>query len=252
MRRPLSAHYAIVVVDVERYADPARTNLDQLAVQGALKKALKNAFRKSRIPWDEKLWAERGDGGLIRVAPQTSKTRLVASLPWALAAEVTQHNARCVAPERMRLRLALHAGEVFEDARGVAGTAVNLACRLAEAPALKAALAASPGVLALIASDWMFSEVIRHDPAAQPGLYQQVEVSVKETTATAWILAPGLDARQAPAHQDGGRQRRESLAGVTRRIIPAQFPHDIPGFPGREPELSRLESLARDQEAPPW
>ena len=35
----------------------------------------------------------------------------------------------------------------------------------------------------------------------------------------------------------------------SRRIIPAQLPHDIPGFTGRDPELSRLESLARGQES---
>ena len=45
MRRPLSGHYAVVVVDVERYGDPARTSLDQLAVQGALTKALRKASR---------------------------------------------------------------------------------------------------------------------------------------------------------------------------------------------------------------
>ena len=88
------------------------------------------------------------------------KTRLVTSLPVGLVAAVTRHNAGCAVPERMRLRVALHAGEVYHDAHGVAGTAINHAFRLVEAPALRSALDASPGVLALIVSDWLYDEVV--------------------------------------------------------------------------------------------
>ncbi len=42
----------------------------------------------------------------------------------------------------------------------------------------------------MIASQWFFDEVIRHDPASGPALYRRVHVSVKETSATAWICRP--------------------------------------------------------------
>ena len=61
--------------------------------------------------------------------------------------------------------------------------AINHAFRLAEAPALRSALDASPGALALIVSDWLFGEVVRHHPAAEPGSYRKVQVVVKETAA---------------------------------------------------------------------
>ena len=58
--------------------------------------------------------------------------------------------------------MALHAGEVNYDEHGVTAASVNLAFRLLDASALKAALAGSPGVLAVIASSWFFEEVVRH------------------------------------------------------------------------------------------
>ena len=56
----------------------------------------------------------------------------------------------------------MHAGEVRYDEHGVTAAAVTLAFRLLEAGPLKAALARSPGVLAVIASSWFFEEVVRH------------------------------------------------------------------------------------------
>jgi hypothetical protein len=106
-------HRAIMVVDVERFGDPARTNLDQLAVRDALYKALARAFGKSGISWGSCAREDRGDGALILIPPEVPKTRLVTGLPDRLAAAVSRHDGRCGVHERMRLRVALHAGEVY-------------------------------------------------------------------------------------------------------------------------------------------
>ena len=201
-----------MVVDVERFGDPARTNLHQLAVREDLYKALTQAFGESGILWESCVSEDRGDGALILVPPEVPKTHLVTSLPDRLVAAVSRHNARCAVPERMRLRMALHAGEVYRDAHGVAGTAINHAFRLAEAPPLRSALTASPGVLALIVSDWLFSEVVRHDPAAEPGSYRQVQVAVKETAAAGWIRVPAPGVIQANASQGDAPPPRNGAA----------------------------------------
>jgi hypothetical protein len=86
--------------------------------------------------------------------------------------------------------MALHAGEISYDEHGTTATSVNLAFRLSDAQALKAALAASPGVLAVIASSWFFQEVVRHNPACNADAYRRVRVAVKETTTVAWIHLP--------------------------------------------------------------
>jgi class 3 adenylate cyclase len=92
----------------------------------------------------------------------------------------------------MRLRVALHAGEIYRDAYGVAGAAINQAFRLVDAPVLRSALDESPGMLALIISDRLFTEVAWHHPAAEPGSYRQVQVIVKETATAGWIRVPDL------------------------------------------------------------
>ena len=93
------------------------------------------AFAESGIGWDSCVSEDRGDGALILIPPEVPKTLLVTGLPGMLAAAVSGHNTGSSVPERMRLRVALHAGEVYRDAHGVAGAAVNHAFRLAEAPA---------------------------------------------------------------------------------------------------------------------
>jgi tetratricopeptide (TPR) repeat protein len=269
-----------MVVDVERFGDRSRTNLNQLAIRKGLYKALTQAFRKSGIAWANCLSEDCGDGALILIPPDVPKIRLVTRLPAGLVAAVTRHNAGCAVLERMRLRVALHAGEIYHDAYGVAGAAINHAFRLAEAPALRSALAASPGVLALIVSDWLYDEVVRHDPAAVPGLYRQVQVTVKETAAAAWIRLPEPGSAPAAGSADSSppRQSRAAAPGVSRwrvprglasggdvvdvldsslsvpdgfagsrlglRPIPAQLPHDAVGFTGRELELAALDSFA--------
>jgi hypothetical protein len=72
-----------------------------------------------------------------------------------------EHNAKHPVEERIRLRMAVHAGEINYDDHGVTDRSVNLAFRLLDAPALKVALAESSGVLALIASSWFYDEVVR-------------------------------------------------------------------------------------------
>ena len=58
--------------------------------------------------------------------------------------------------DRIRLRMALHAGEIIRYEHGAAGAAINLAFRLVDAEPLKAALEGSSGALAVIVSSWFF------------------------------------------------------------------------------------------------
>jgi hypothetical protein len=76
------------------------------------------------------------------------------------------------------------------DDHGVTSGAINLAFRLLEAGPLRAALAGSAGVLAVITSDWFFDEVVRHSLGTRPGDYRAIPVDVKETTTVGWISVP--------------------------------------------------------------
>ncbi|HUK69360.1 MAG TPA: hypothetical protein VLW50_11520 [Streptosporangiaceae bacterium] len=144
--RRLAVHRTIVVVDVEGFGDRRRTNPHQVAVRDGLYRALREAFGQAGIGWDGCGHEDRGDGVLILVPAEVPKGLLVESLPSALVAALHAHNGTHPGQERIRLRMALHAGEVNYDEDWVTSAAVNLAFRLLDATALKAALAGSSGV----------------------------------------------------------------------------------------------------------
>ena len=253
-------HRSILVIDVEKFGDPARTNAHQVAVRDGMYQALAGALANAGIGQSSCAIEDRGDGALVLISPEVPKSWLVTRLPIQLAAALGSHNAACSANARMRLRMALHGGEIHPDAHGVTGSAVNRTFRLVEAPALKSALDGSAGVLALIVSDWFYDEVVRHEPAAQPGCYRHVHAVVKETRAAAWIriLDPlaGKTAGQAESVTGGHPRRRAhgsgcaagskpgaALGGRSRLAPPRQLPSSPPGFVGREGELAQLDAL---------
>jgi CheY-like chemotaxis protein len=182
----LAVHRTIVAVDVEGFGNRRRTNRNQVAVRDGLYRTMRMAFDQAEIPWSDGDHEDRGDGMLILVGSEVPKSLFVESLPSALASALRVHNSAHADPERIRLRMALHAGEVNFDEHGVTSASINLTFRLLECDPVKEALAESSSVLAVITSSWFFDEVVRHS-AADVAEYQRVPVAVKETTTSGWI-----------------------------------------------------------------
>jgi tetratricopeptide (TPR) repeat protein len=228
-----AVHRSIVCVDVEGFGARHRTRPDQGAVRHGLYQALRSAFERSGIGWEQCYHEDRGDGALILVGPQVPKAVLAAGVPGELAAAVRAHNQGCGPGARMRLRLALHGGEVSHDAYGVTGTAVTLAFRLLEAEPLRQALAGSPGLLAVIASGWFFDEVIRHTGGCAPATWRRAQVTVKETREDAWISLPDAP---YPAQPDAALPQLPATQPEVRYSLPP----DTAAFTGRGGELDRI------------
>jgi tetratricopeptide (TPR) repeat protein len=217
----LAVHRTVLAVDVEGFGDRRRTGAHQVAVREGLYRVLGKAFSLTGIPWGGCHIEDRGDGAFILAPPEVPKSLFVESLPAHLVSALREHNVVHSAPARIRLRMALHAGEMHLDAYGATGASINLAFRLLDARELKAALARAPGVLALIVSSWFFDEVVRNNPASGPLSYREVRVAVKETDTSAWIALP--DGAESP-------------------MVPRQLPA-APRFVGRGAELERLTAL---------
>ena len=126
----LAVHRTIVVVDVEGFGDRRRTNRHQLAVREGLYHAMQGAFDRAGIPWAGCGREDRGDGLFILVPAEVPKGLFVELLPSVLAAALRLHNDTHPGQERIRLRMALHAGEVHYDEHGVTAASINLAFRL--------------------------------------------------------------------------------------------------------------------------
>jgi len=216
-------HQTIIVVDVASFTDPARTVMHQRAVREGLYDVLRGAFVEAGVDLDACVVEDRGDGALILVPPGVAKSQLADQLPSRLVAGLRRHNAVHSAEAEVQLRVVLHAGEVSQDGRGAVSPAVNLAFRILQTPEAKSALKVSTGVLALLASDTFYHDVVMQDPAADPGSYRRITVSVKETSTVAWLRLPD---RAAPAGvldwlPAAELQRlREWLHGITVSQLP--------------------------------
>ena len=185
-----AVHRTVLAVDVERFGAHDRTNPDRLVVRSGLYRSLRTALQRVGIKLADCHHEDRGDGVLVLIPSDVTKSVLIERLPHELAAVLRKHNEAHGAPEQIRLRMSIHAGEIHHDAHGVVGDAVNHTYRLLDSPALKAALAKSTGVLALITSDWFFMEVVRHSTDGNAAAYQRIRVVEKETDTAAWIYLP--------------------------------------------------------------
>jgi hypothetical protein len=195
--RSLPVHRTIVAVDVEGFGDRRRTNRNQVAVRDGLYQAIREAFNQAGIPWIDQDHEDRGDGMFILVGAEVPKSLFVESLPSALVSALSRHNEDHSLQEQIRLRMALHAGEVNYDEHGVTAAAINLVFRLLESRVLKRLLAGSPGVLAVITSPWFYDEVIKQSSVA--AAYRPVQVAVKETRTSGWVWLSGAGSQSNTA-----------------------------------------------------
>ena len=86
-----------------------------MAVRDGLYRVMREAFGRAAISWDD---CGRGDGVLVLVPPHVRKGLLAELLPSALAAGFRVHNGGHLGLEQIRLRAALHAGEVLTTSTG--------------------------------------------------------------------------------------------------------------------------------------
>jgi hypothetical protein len=231
-RRGPAVHRTIVAVDIEGFGDRNRTNVHQVAVRDGLYQALRQAFENAHISRFACEWEDRGDGVFILAPADVPKAPFVDTLPSALVSALREHNAGHPTEQRIRLRMVLHAGEVSYDDHGVTAVSVNLAFRLLDAKPVRTALARSPGVLVVVASEWFFDEVVRHSYVVDPATFRPAPVTVKETSTVGWISLP-----DHPYAAD-----RTFLVALSAPSGPV--PHELPAAPrsftGRADELARL------------
>jgi hypothetical protein len=212
---PPATHRTILVVDVEKFGDQSRTDAQRVTIHGGLYDLLHDAFRAAGVSWDSCHREDRGDGAMVLAPADIPKVLFSDRLPAHLASALHRYNRAHRADERIRLRMALHAGEVIFDDTGVVSSAVNTAFRLLDAPLFKQALLNFPGALALIASSRFYFEVIRNSPEFCPEAYWPIPADVKETSTIGWVamLRPRGPARKA--RSEPWRVRlRESAGGA--------------------------------------
>lgn len=134
---------------------------------------------------------DRGDAVLVIADPYVS-AELLDPVAAHLLAGLRRHNKHASDLAWMRLRMAVHAGYVRLDRDGASGHHLNHLFRLIEAPRFKARRAERDTEFALIASAYLYDEVIRNGRSLLGPDYESLPITNKVTHAQAWFRAPGL------------------------------------------------------------
>ena len=178
-------------------------------IRAVLFTALRAAMERSEIDWTACSRHDMGDGIRLIMPPGTPKTRLLHPLGYELAVRLRAHNNGAAPLAQVRIRLALHAGDVHVGSDGTTvGHPLEVVARLLDAPPARQALAADPALpLAVIVSPHFYDETV---PQGYPGIdresFRRVAVTVKEFAGEAWLwlpLAPGPASPQPEPRPSG-------------------------------------------------
>ncbi|MCX4744202.1 hypothetical protein OG455_01510 [Kitasatospora sp. NBC_01287] len=183
----------VLAVDIERSAGRGNTAL--LRIREVLATALREAFGQSGIDWAACLCEDLGDGLRVTAPAGTPKSRMIHPLVHELVARLRAHNRTAGAATRIRVRIALHAGDLWIAPDGsVAGRPLEVLARLLDAAPARRALAAAPAAVdaSLIVSRHIHEETVGHGhPGIDPETFREVVVTAKEFTDAAWLQLVG-------------------------------------------------------------
>jgi hypothetical protein len=189
---PLPRPATVLVLDAVGYSP--RGTLVQLAVRAGLRQIITDALADADIPLSAVRSQDRGDGYLAVISSDVAKALIGVRFVDELWRGLRRYNRTRNETGRIRLRLALHHGDVLDDGDGWAGTAVIVGCRLVDAPPIRRALNDHPAAnLALIVSSAFYDDVVREQLLGiDPAEYQKVSVDVTKFQGDAWLTLPGL------------------------------------------------------------
>jgi hypothetical protein len=179
-------------VDIEKSS--RRGDTAMLGNRRVLQSVLRDVVAEANIPWEDSHRDDLGDGMRLVLGRDVNKSRLLHPVAHELAARLRTHNRTAGPLGTIRVRMAVHAGEVHMDDAEVVGGSLKTLARLLDAPPLRNVLAAAPetATVALAVSEHIHEDVVRHGyPGIDPATYQRFRFTVKETTAAAWLHVPG-------------------------------------------------------------
>jgi hypothetical protein len=181
-----------VAVDVEGYS--RRPVSGQRAIQVSLARTLGSMWQG--LPVDLQV---NGDGA---VGVASAEVDPAVALP-ELLQRLSTESERPDDDDRIRLRVAAHAGHVEQGANGFVGNAVVRTCRLLDSAVLRTALGEhTHAALALLLSDSLYEDVVGHGRGGlMPADFIAVRVADarKSFGADAHLHIPGVRLAAAPA-----------------------------------------------------
>jgi hypothetical protein len=181
----------LVAVDIEDYGREDRTDLVRVQLRRSLLRWSRAAISQAGASCGQYLWHSTGDGYLFSIDANVPRDVLLNQLVGRLRRALLTFNRRRQPGERLRLRLAIHSGDVLFDPDPLEGFATVLTCRLLDSEVLRACLRATSQPLAAIASQVIHDGIIRHGYGRiDPDAWHRVVAQTKEGSASAWVHVP--------------------------------------------------------------
>jgi class 3 adenylate cyclase len=223
-------HRTILVLDIVEFAHPQRTDPVRLRLREQLYELIHQTLTAAGEDPGQVPCVDLGDGVMVLLDPQLAAARVVEVVIGQLRPSLAALNRRAPGQERLRLRVALHRGEVLIDPHGFVGGALVEASRLSNAPALREQLDATAADLVLVVSDQVWKQLTgsRND-LPEPGVYQPISLSTHDVTTRAWMRVPG---------HPNGPVTMPSLRRAAAPVYRSIFAVDIQAPPRRRAPIS--------------
>jgi class 3 adenylate cyclase len=155
MNTPFPIQRTVVGVDIEGSTD--RNNTQRARMREALYEVLEKSLIASGVTEEHREpLVDRGDGAIALIQPVDvlPKTLLVNTFIPVLREELRA--------QELRLRVAMHYGDVHYDNMGPFGEDIDLMVRLLDASELRTRLRKSAGPLVLTVSERFYRSVVKH------------------------------------------------------------------------------------------
>ena len=233
-RQVAPVHRMIVALDVADYTQ--RTNPERVAVREALYRVLDESLRAAGVERESRRVEDRGDGLLLLLPADVPKLRFLDRFLHFVAHLLGEHNVGRA--DRLRLRAAIHAGEVVEAEWGVLGDALDETFGLLASPQLRTAQALGWTDLAVGVTGAFYREVVQAGAhGADPPGYRRVVIDFDGHSRPAWIFFPGPDPPPPKPPANGGFDADD----LYHRSI---FLVDIADSSSRRDDVKRLHRAA--------
>ncbi|MFJ8476747.1 hypothetical protein [Kitasatospora sp. NPDC094011] len=201
---PRYEYRALLACDIAGSAGRGQQRLQE--IRGALRSALSEALGVAELDSRDVSYVDTGDGCRLVAPAGLPKAELLVPLLPELSVRIRAHNRQAGSDARVRVRAAVHAGEVrFESDGTVSGTPFETLARLLDSGPLRHAAVVGPdgAPVAAILSQHYYEETVGHGyEGLETGAFTAADVLVKEYAARAWLWYPG-----SPVGPHGGSGR---------------------------------------------
>ena len=227
-RKGSPQHRTILITDIEGSNRPDRDDRDLRRLRDAQYRLLYEALDDAGVKRRRGSTHDTGDGCMILLRPEVPKALVLRAVARELPRRLRAHNREAGERLRLRLRVAVHAGEIDWDENGPLGGDLSDAFRLLDSGILRERLSATEAPMVLAVSWTIYHSVVqRGHGGIDPASFTHVVVREKEFDEGAWIHVPaepdgpGADADAAPAADAGAAARRRWAAAAAVGVVGA-------------------------------